>query len=226
MTNGDYKSLNKENIINQKTPKFCVKMKPKTADKIGLFSAIMVILGAMIGIGIFLKNGGIFKNNNGNPYGILTSWLIVIVIAICTAYSFGEISRVRTAANAGLGGWSSRYINNRFGRFVKLMYPLMYYSIVTFAITFFLSELIFKIKFGENNIPNDVNFWYIIIVSVSITVLLITFSYFCENLLRIFFFSEIFFFWNFDVVLVSFILDFILTGGHYIKSNILKKSIF
>jgi hypothetical protein len=48
-------------------------MKAETAGKIGLFSAIMIILGAMIGIGIFLKNGGVFRNNNGNPYGVLSS---------------------------------------------------------------------------------------------------------------------------------------------------------
>lgn len=173
------KSFNKDN----NSSKFTVKMKAETAGKIGLFSAIMIILGAMIGIGIFLKNGGVFRNNNGNPYGVLSSWIIVILIAICTAYSFGEISRIKTETNAGLGGWSSRYIGNRFGRFVRLTYPLMYYSIVTFSITTILAELIFKVKYGEQNIPNDINFWYIILVSFGVTILLVLFNYFCENIL-------------------------------------------
>ena len=104
MANNNLNSIENANINNKESSKFNVKMKAKTTEKIGLFSAVMIIFGAMIGIGIFLKNGSVFKNNNGNPYGILISWIIVILIAICTAYSFGEISRIRVAANAGLGG--------------------------------------------------------------------------------------------------------------------------
>jgi hypothetical protein len=44
-----------------------VEMKTETAGKIGLFGAISIIIGAVFGVGIFLKNNGVFKNNNGNP---------------------------------------------------------------------------------------------------------------------------------------------------------------
>jgi len=44
-----------------------VKMSNQTAGKIGLFGAMSVIIGGIIGIGIFFKNGGVFSNNNGNP---------------------------------------------------------------------------------------------------------------------------------------------------------------
>lgn len=183
MANNNLNSIENANINNKESSKFNVKIKDKTTEKIGLFSAVMIIFGAMIGIGIFLKNGSVFKNNNGNPYGILISWIIVILIAICTAYSFGEISRIRVAANAGLGGWSSRYVGERFGRFVKLTYPLMCFSIILLCMTMFFSELIFKIKYGENHIPKSIDFWYVILTSFGLTILLILFCYFCENIL-------------------------------------------
>ena len=44
-----------------------VEMKTETAGKIGLFGAISIIIGAVFGVGIFLKNNGVFENNNGNP---------------------------------------------------------------------------------------------------------------------------------------------------------------
>lgn len=47
-----------------------VKMKADTARKIGLFGAICVIVGSVIGIGAFIKNKSVFTNNNGNPYGV------------------------------------------------------------------------------------------------------------------------------------------------------------
>jgi hypothetical protein len=50
-----------------------VTISKKTAGNIGLFGAISVIVGAIIGIGIFFKNGNIFVNNNGNSIGILLS---------------------------------------------------------------------------------------------------------------------------------------------------------
>ena len=50
-----------------------VEMKTETAGKIGLFGAISIIIGSVFGLCIFLKNNGVFKNNNGNPWGFLLS---------------------------------------------------------------------------------------------------------------------------------------------------------
>jgi hypothetical protein len=50
-----------------------IKVSKSTAGKIGLFGAMSVIIGGVIGIGIFFKNNGIFKNNNGNATGVLIS---------------------------------------------------------------------------------------------------------------------------------------------------------
>jgi hypothetical protein len=50
-----------------------IKVSQKTAGKIGLFGAMSVIIGGIIGIGIFFKNNGVFGNNHGNATGILLS---------------------------------------------------------------------------------------------------------------------------------------------------------
>jgi hypothetical protein len=50
-----------------------IKVSKSTAGKIGLFGAMSVIIGGVIGIGIFFKNNGIFTNNNGNATGIILS---------------------------------------------------------------------------------------------------------------------------------------------------------
>jgi amino acid transporter len=82
-----------------------IKMSNKTAGKIGLFGAMSVIIGGIIGIGIFFKNNNIFHNNNNNATGILLSWIITVLIALATAYSYGEIVSAKDKnANSGLGG--------------------------------------------------------------------------------------------------------------------------
>jgi hypothetical protein len=50
-----------------------ITVKTETAGKIGLFGAISIIIGTIIGVGIFLKNQSVFRNNNGNPWGVLLS---------------------------------------------------------------------------------------------------------------------------------------------------------
>lgn len=124
-----------------------VEMKTETAGKIGLFGAISIIIGAVFGVGIFLKNNGVFKNNNGNPWGVLLSWGLVFIIAFGTAFSYAEITRVRTrTANSGLSGWSERYVGYNFSRFLKIMYPFFYYSVYLFAMSIFFAEALFCIN--------------------------------------------------------------------------------
>ncbi len=154
-----------------KTSEASITLKTETAGKIGLFGAIGVIIGAIIGIGIFFKNNSVFKSNNGNPYGVLLSWIIVLVITLATAYSYGEITRAKTkVANAGLAGWSERYVGYRFSRFVKLDYPLFYYSIYLLAMSVFLSEAIFNIysRTIDHSSIDNINYGWIVLLSVVI----------------------------------------------------------
>ncbi len=134
-----------------------IKMKTETAGKIGLFGAISIIIGTVFGVGIFLKNQSVFKNNNGNPLGVLLSWAIVFIIAFATAFSYGEITRVRTkTANSGLAGWSERYVGYNFGRFLKIAYPFFYYAIYVFALSLFFAEGVLCINpsFIGEGMPN------------------------------------------------------------------------
>ncbi|MBR2652519.1 hypothetical protein IKE96_04210 [bacterium] len=50
-----------------------MSVKIKTAKKIGLVTAISVLIGSVIGIGIFFKNNTIFQNNGNNATGVLIS---------------------------------------------------------------------------------------------------------------------------------------------------------
>lgn len=117
------------------------KVKTKTAGKIGLFSAIMLIFGSVVGIGIFFKNYAVFSTNKGNWVGVLVSWIISIIMVLCIALSFGEVVTCKTKVQGeGLGGWATRYCGHHFGRFTKLFHTQVYYSVLTFAIMFFTGE--------------------------------------------------------------------------------------
>jgi hypothetical protein len=43
----------------------------ETTKKIGFMTGLSMLIGSVIGIGIFLKNAGIFSTNQFNPTGII-----------------------------------------------------------------------------------------------------------------------------------------------------------
>lgn len=119
------------------------KVKKETAGKIGLIAAILYIIGNVVGIGIFFKNGTVFRLNDGNWLGVLLAWVISIVIVLCMALSFAEVSTCKMKnKNAGVGGWAAQFCGHSFGRYAKTGYSLIFWPANTFAIMFFAGEAI------------------------------------------------------------------------------------
>lgn len=160
------------------------KVSKQTAGKIGLFSAIMIIFGAVVGIGVFFKNYAVFRSNNGNWIGVLISWLIAIVMVLCIAISYGEIVTCKTRNKSeGLGGWATRFNGHHLGRFTKLMYTQVYYPVLTFAILFFTGEAALNI-FGSPGIIDSFGkptTLYIFLVGGVLFVLFIFLNYFASK---------------------------------------------
>ena len=145
----------------------CIKVSNKTAKSIGLGGSISVILCAMIGIGIFFKNKTVFINNNNNPYGIILSWVLAFIIAIATAYTYGEISRCQTKVEgSGISGWAERYVGYNHGRFLKLFYSLFCYPIKAVAISIYTAEVLLNINPAWSS-PNKIecNFGFVLLIS-------------------------------------------------------------
>ncbi len=121
----------------------------KTAGKIGLIGSISIIISTVVGVGVFFKNGSVFKNNNDNAWGVLISWILAIVIALFTAFSFAEIVTVKGLKNpnAGLAGWSEKMVGYNFGRHVSLTQSTFYYPAKFVAMATFGAVSIFQVYF-------------------------------------------------------------------------------
>mgnify|MGYP003292671699 CR=1 FL=1 len=121
----------------------------KTAGKIGLIGSISLIIATVVGVGVFFKNGSVFKNNNDNAWGVLISWILAIIIALFTAFSFAEIVTVKGMKNpnAGLAGWSEKMVGYNFGRHVSLTQSVFYYPAKFVAMATFGAVAIFEMYF-------------------------------------------------------------------------------
>ena len=61
--------------------------------KLGLFDATMLVMGSMIGSGIFIVSADIMRNL-GSGYWLIVVWVITAVMTVAAAISYGELSAI------------------------------------------------------------------------------------------------------------------------------------
>ena len=154
-----------------------MSIKIKTAKKIGLFTAISVLIGSIIGIGIFFKNNSVFENNDYNPYGVLISWILASVISLLTAFSFAEVG-FNHKNGAGLAGSCEKLFNKKFGRFIAFNNSVFYFGILNLSIAIFSAESLIKLFFpNQNDLSVQFHVAYLMLISLALIFIFIFFNY-------------------------------------------------
>jgi basic amino acid/polyamine antiporter, APA family len=67
------------------------KNEPRFVRAIGLFDGTMIVVGSMIGSGIFIVAADISRQT-GSPGGLLLTWLLTGLLTIAAALSYGELA--------------------------------------------------------------------------------------------------------------------------------------
>jgi APA family basic amino acid/polyamine antiporter len=86
------------------------------ARRLGLFSATMMVIGGIIGSGIFL-NPAVVAQRVKTPAMTLTAWGLGAVIALIGAFVFAELGRRRPTVGGGYA-----YLREAFGPLAGFMY--------------------------------------------------------------------------------------------------------
>ncbi len=68
-----------------------VKSEPGFVRAIGLFDGTMIVVGSMIGSGIFIVAAAIARQT-GSPAGLLLTWILTGLLTISAALSYGELA--------------------------------------------------------------------------------------------------------------------------------------
>ena len=147
----------------------------KTAKKIGLFAAISVLIGSIIGIGIFFKNNTVFANNDYNGIGVIISWVLASVISLATAFSFAEIG-FNHRDGAGLAGATERMYGHKFGRFIGFNNSFFYFAILNLSIAIFSAEAIVNI-FVSKDITFTMHMAWVMVIALALIAIFILFNY-------------------------------------------------
>ena len=154
-----------------------MSVKIKTAKKIGLITAISVLIGSIIGIGIFFKNNTIFKNNENNAIGVLISWILASVISLLTAFSFAEVG-FNHRNGAGIGGASERMFGHKFGRFISFNNSFFYFAVLNVAVGVFAAESIIQIFTPSvNDLTTVMHIGLIMLIALGLMVFFVLFNF-------------------------------------------------
>ena len=148
-------------------------MSIKTGRKIGLFASLAMLLGTVIGIGIFLKNHSVLRSNDWSGIGTLVSWVLGGLLSLGAAVSFSEISSFKTKIVDGPPGWAEKVGGKYLGYFIRFNYGIFYFVILNVAISLFAAETVVGIFYPANNL----HFGVIVIIGIIILFLFVAMNY-------------------------------------------------
>jgi APA family basic amino acid/polyamine antiporter len=85
-------------------------------QSLGLFDSTMMVVGSMIGSGIFIVSADIARNV-GSPFYLLLTWIVTGVITIIAALSYGELAAMMPKA-----GGQYVYLKEAYNSMVGFLY--------------------------------------------------------------------------------------------------------
>ncbi|MFC3562419.1 APC family permease [Pedobacter jamesrossensis] len=100
------------------------KEKEPVKKKLGLFDGIMLVMGSMIGSGIFIVSADIMRNL-GSGYWLIVVWLITGVMTVAAAISYGELSSMFPKA-----GGQYTYLKEIFGKMMGFLYGWGLFTVI------------------------------------------------------------------------------------------------
>ncbi|MDN3586769.1 amino acid permease [Pedobacter aquatilis] len=98
--------------------------KEPVKKKLGLFDAAMLVMGSMIGSGIFIVSADIMRNL-GSGYWLIVVWVITGVMTVAAAISYGELSAIFPKA-----GGQYTYLKEIFGKMMGFLYGWGMFTVI------------------------------------------------------------------------------------------------
>jgi APA family basic amino acid/polyamine antiporter len=111
---------------------------PELLRNLGLFTAIAIVVGSMIGSGIFRKPA-LMANQLGSPEWLIAVWIIAGIMTL-----FGALTNAEIAGLISATGGQYVYFNKMYNRFVGFLYGWAIFAVIQTgsiaSITYVFSE--------------------------------------------------------------------------------------
>ena len=129
-------------------------MKQKIKDLKGLLLATSVVIGTVIGTGIFFKNKAMIAWAHGNGFIVIGAWILGAIIAFSAALSFSQIAKRTKKSNTGIGQLAEEMISKKFGWHTKVNWVFYYFPWNIVLICLYAADYIIKIIYPGQTSAN------------------------------------------------------------------------
>ncbi len=114
------------------------------SKKYGLLTAISLVVGIIIGGGIFLKNAGVVAQTQSVTW-TLVAWLVGGFGITCAALAFMEvISSESKDSNNGIVGWADKIVGKKMGNLFAWFFLIIYVCAIYTTLAFFAAGFTFS----------------------------------------------------------------------------------
>ena len=119
--------------------------------KFGLMTAICMVVGIVIGSGVFFKATPVFKNNGGSMAGSLMTVLTVGILMTICAYTFSILAGKYSKVN-GIVDYAEAQVGNGLAYAIGWFVSIIYYPVITSTLSWVSASYTYSL-FGFTN-PN------------------------------------------------------------------------
>lgn len=117
--------------------------------KYGLLTAICMVIGIVVGSGVFFKAEAILNHTGGNlKLGIL-AWIIGGVVMIISAYTFSILATKYEKVN-GVVDYAEAAVGEKYGYVVGWFLSTIYYPTLTMALAWLSARYTLVLIYGES----------------------------------------------------------------------------
>ncbi|WP_033161448.1 APC family permease [[Mycoplasma] collis] len=111
--------------------------------KIGFFTALAMLIGSVVGVGIFFKNNSVAKAVDNNGITWLLTWILGGVVSLAAAINFSEIGTLKLSKISGIASWAYKLNGLKSSYAIKITWVLFYLGLLFTVFGTFVTEAFF-----------------------------------------------------------------------------------
>lgn len=137
----------------------------KIKKQYGLWTGIAMVVGIVIGSGVFLKAGGVLKLTGGDLKLSILAWLIGGLIMVVTSFCFA-IYATKISKYNGVVDYVETATNKTVGYYLAWIITTFYYPVIASIVTLFAGQYFFQLLGTNIGLTDWQNFIFAFIVLI------------------------------------------------------------
>ena len=109
----------------------------KVKKQYGLWTGLAMVVGIVIGSGVFLKAGGVLQLSGGDLKLSILAWFVGGLIMVCSGFCFAVFASRVTKYN-GVVDYVEQATNKKVGYVLAWLITTFYYPIIASIVALFL----------------------------------------------------------------------------------------